>query len=244
VKPGAAAVVKRVATPKKRPATEAPAEPTDQVPDTPISASLPTPQKRVATGEVNDDRPPKRSSPSSILPIATPANTNERTSASSTLPLVTPSNTPERPSASPTLPSATLATTNEGETQQADEKILAALSFFHSLKITSPPRIQIALMSGYKNVKSVGFAKAVSRLRDEGNISCGGGTLSLTNKGRQERPDMRNPPTNNEEVHRRFKTLLTPTCARMFDRLADGKAHKKSDLMTFLNYTNEKVRLP
>jgi hypothetical protein len=241
-KPGAAAVVKRVAVSKKRPEVDAPAESADHVPDAPISASLPTPPKRVATGEVDDVRPPKRSSASSTLPIATPMNTNERPSASSTLLTVTPASRNERPSASSPLPIATPANTNEVETQQADEKILASLFFFNSLKITSPPRIQVALMSGYKNVKSAGFAKAMSRLKDEGNISCGSGTLSLTNKGRQGKSDMPNRPTDNNEVHRRFKTLLTSTCAKMFDLLADGKAQNKLDLMAALKYKNEKVR--
>jgi hypothetical protein len=208
VKPmAAAAPVKRVAMPKEAPAVRAPPESTDWAPDAPISAALPKPQKRVATGEATDDRSPKR--------LAAPL----------------------------TLPSVTPSTTSEVETQQTDDKVLAALFFFNSLQITSPPRIQVALMSGYSNIKSAGFSKAASRLKDEGYISSGNGTMSLTTKGKQCKSDMPNPPTDNEDVHRRFKSLLTPTCARMFDLLADGKAHKKLDLMADLDYTNEKVRL-
>jgi hypothetical protein len=208
VKPmAAAAPVKRVAMPKEAPAVRAPPESTDWAPDAPISAALPKPQKRDATGEATDDRSPKR--------LAAPL----------------------------TLPSVTPSTTSEVETQQTDDKVLAALFFFNSLQITSPPRIQVALMSGYSNIKSAGFSKAASRLKDEGYISSGNGTMSLTTKGKQCKSDMPNPPTDNEDVHRRFKSLLTPTCARMFDLLADGKAHKKLDLMADLDYTNEKVRL-
>lgn len=230
----AAALVSRAAISRKNSSRKASAElelaAADAFPDAPTSASLPTSRKRVATGELTDVGSPKRASAPSTVEVTpgevTDAGPPERASARSTMPVVTPT-----------------TSTHEVEPQKADDKILAALSFFDSLRITSPPKIQVALMSNYSNIKSAGFARAVSRLKQQNLICCGSGTMSLTTNGKEGMTMMPNPPTDNEDVHRRFKTLLTPTCASMFDLLADGRAHKKSDLMMALNYTNEKVCL-
>lgn len=69
------------------------------------------------------------------------------------------------------------------------ERILAALARFYAIRVYSPPRIQVCLFSGYSNLSSTGFVKAVSALRTAGLIDYGEGTYSLTPEGAQRAPE-------------------------------------------------------
>mmetsp|Transcript_16948 Transcript_16948/g.48687 ORF Transcript_16948/g.48687 Transcript_16948/m.48687 type:complete len:462 (+) Transcript_16948:174-1559(+) len=120
------------------------------------------------------------------------------------------------------------------------ERILGALGQLHAIGIAEAPRIQLALWSGYSNVNSAGFAKALSQTKKEGHIQYPSGkAVSLTDSGRQTEAAMSTvPPKDNAAVHAQIKSLLKPIQIRMFDLLADGAVQTREDLAAGMGYTN------
>ena len=120
------------------------------------------------------------------------------------------------------------------------ERILGALGQLHAIGISEAPRIQLALWSGYSNVNSAGFAKALSQTKKDGLIQYPSGkTVSLTETGRQtEAAKSTIPPKDNAAVHTQIKSLLKPIQVRMFDLLANGAAQTREELAAGMGYTN------
>ena len=120
------------------------------------------------------------------------------------------------------------------------ERILGALGSLHAIGIVEAPRIQLALWSGYSNVNSAGFAKALSQTKKDGLIQYPSGkTVSLTDAGRQtDAAKSTVPPKDNAAVHAQIKSLLKPIQIRMFDLLANGAAQTREDLAAGMGYTN------
>lgn len=120
------------------------------------------------------------------------------------------------------------------------ERIVSALAELRVLKIIEPPRVQVALFSGYTNVKSAGYAKALSQLKGMDLIEYPSNTtVRLTAKG-EETVKAVDAPKDNAAVHERLKLLLKPTTIKVFDVLRDGRPHRRTDVATATNYTNEK----
>jgi len=129
-----------------------------------------------------------------------------------------------------------------GGKPSVEKKILGALAELEILGITNPSRVQIALFSGYTNVKSAGFAKAVSIAKAKGSIEYPSSkSMRLTSKGKWEAPPTLNPPQTNADVHIRIKKLLKPTAVQLFDLLADGLPHPREEVAEAMGYTNQKV---
>ena len=132
------------------------------------------------------------------------------------------------------------ATTASRAKGSVKERILGALGKLHHIGIDEAPRIQLALWSGYLNVNSAGFAKALSQTKKEGLIQYPSGkTVSLTDTGRQtEAAKSTVPPKDNAAVHVQIKSLLKPIQIRMFDLLANGAVQTREELAAGMGYTN------
>ena len=132
-------------------------------------------------------------------------------------------------------------TTTAGKAKgSVKERLLGALGKLHAIGIKEAPRIQLALWSGYINVNSAGFAKALSKTKKEGLIQYPTGkTVSLTDTGRQtEAAKSTVPPKDNAAVHVQIKSLLKPNQIRMFDLLANGAVQTREELAAGMGYTN------
>jgi len=122
-----------------------------------------------------------------------------------------------------------------------EQKVIAVMAELRVLNIKEPQRIQVALHSGYSNVRSASFSKAMKTLKLEGFIVFPNkDTVKLTDEGVKASGGFAQPPTGNEEVHERIKKLLDPKACKLFEVLADGGTHVKKDVASVLNYTNER----
>ena len=88
------------------------------------------------------------------------------------------------------------------------QRILEALGRFNAIGVRSVPRIQVCLFSGYGNVSSTGFVKALGSLRTGGLVeTTGDGGLGLTREGVAQAP-AGEPIRNNADLHKAiFGTL-------------------------------------
>jgi Mn-dependent DtxR family transcriptional regulator len=103
------------------------------------------------------------------------------------------------------------------------------------------PRIKVALFSGYLNMKSTGFATAVSSLKSDCYVEYPDqNSVGLTESGTAKAGEVSGRTTRNAEVHERIKQLLKPSTAKMVDVLSDGRSHSRSALADALGYTCEK----
>ena len=104
-----------------------------------------------------------------------------------------------------------------------------------------PPRTMVAMLAGYKNKSSKGFANPLGALKTEGLVTYPDKeSVVLTEMG-LACDEMKGvtPPKNNEEVHARVKALLSPTQQRIFDLLAaDRRAHARDEVAQACGYTN------
>mmetsp|Transcript_2964 Transcript_2964/g.6424 ORF Transcript_2964/g.6424 Transcript_2964/m.6424 type:complete len:372 (+) Transcript_2964:594-1709(+) len=117
-------------------------------------------------------------------------------------------------------------------------RILGSLGQLLAIGIENAPRIQVALFSGYSNVSSTGFAKAISQLKGDGLIEYPNSkTVRFTAAGRKtEYARSVTAPKDNDAVHARIKSLLKPIQIRMFDLLADGVVHTREQLASDMGY--------
>ena len=124
-------------------------------------------------------------------------------------------------------------------TKSVEQKILSAMKELLEIKISTPPRKQVALFSGYSNTASKGFANALSKLsKTHGFIEYPDKkTVRLTGAGIAAAGAV-SPPTSNVEVQERIRDLLKPKEIEIFNILCDGNAHLRRDVATATNYTN------
>ena len=104
----------------------------------------------------------------------------------------------------------------------------------------NPPRIEVALFSGYTNAQSKGFKNPLSSLKTEGIVDYPDKkSVSLTPIGLNS-PEAKAvvPPKDNGEVQACLKALLCLKQVQIFDVLADGKAHLREDVSTAVGYSN------
>ena len=125
-----------------------------------------------------------------------------------------------------------------GQKMPVEQKILSALKELLELGITSPPRKQVALFSGYSNVQSKGFSNAMSKLSKKELIAYPDKkTVALTPAGTAQAGAV-TPPTSNAEVQERIKNLLKPKETELFNHLSDGRAHAREKVAAGIGYTN------
>jgi hypothetical protein len=129
-----------------------------------------------------------------------------------------------------------------GEKGTVEEKILSAMAELRHLGINTPPRMQVAFFSGYGNVKSAGFATALSSLKTKGHIDYQKQTVILSETGIANAGPVSDPSRSNAEVQEGIKKILKggKTTGQVLDQLSDGLAHIRKDVATATGYGNEK----
>ena len=128
-----------------------------------------------------------------------------------------------------------------GGKMSVEQKIISALAELLALHISSPPRVQVAFFSGYSNVKSAGFAKALSMLKTKGYIEYPDKkSVRLSAAGIAKAGRLADLPTSNAAVHERIKKLLKPTMVKVFDTLSSGAVRTRREVADATGYTNEK----
>lgn len=120
-----------------------------------------------------------------------------------------------------------------------EQKILTALKELLDLGIAAPPRLQIALFSGYSNLQSLGFKTAMKKLVTDGLVEYPDKeTMSLTQTGVAQAPTAATPATTNEQVQARLKSMLKDKAPVIFDILHDGRPHIREELAAQVGYSN------
>jgi len=121
-----------------------------------------------------------------------------------------------------------------------EQRILSSLKELLDLGITAPPRSQIALFSGYSNVQSASFKKAMKNLNQElGFIDYPDkDTVRLTATGTSQAPSAVAPATSNHEIQERLKKMLKDKAPAIFDQLKDGRSHAREQVAATVGYSN------
>lgn len=118
------------------------------------------------------------------------------------------------------------------------QRIIDSIASLESVGIDRPSRSHIAFFSGYKNVRSKGFANAVSQLSTNGKIFYPDkGTISLTPEGRVEATPQQSIATT-DELHERLASLLKPAEWRLLSTVIDRGRMERSALAEANGYTN------
>lgn len=139
----------------------------------------------------------------------------------------TPSPAPahrQAPSAAPPVPSrakpAPRAPVNgDGALHGVAQRILDSVAEMEALCRERPTRTLVAIMAGYKNVKSAGFAKALSHLSASGHVTYpDSGTVALADSGRALANQAAKPQTS-EEVQRRVIQIMGNTAGKILSEL-------------------------
>ena len=121
-------------------------------------------------------------------------------------------------------------------------KIYNALAEMHALGIPTPQRHHVALLAGYTNVRSTGFAKALGAVKKrELIVFPSGSTVALSPTGIEALPSTIGQPKNNDEMKMRLVGVIkSPKAGEVYDCLFDGKVHRRSELAAAVGYTNIK----
>jgi hypothetical protein len=137
--------------------------------------------------------------------------------------------------------SIALSAAGAGKKRSVEERIMVAMAQLNALRITQPPRVQVALFAGYSNTKSAGFAKALSALSSQKWLEYPSSKdVQLTDLGCAQVQNVTDVPKTTSEVHDRLKLLMTPNGVRLFNVLSDGRSHGRTSVAWALKYTNEK----
>lgn len=143
------------------------------------------------------------------------------------------------------VPLITLAVLNEqtnGDIPPVGRRIMNNVAELHALGIDRPLRLQVAVLSGYTNVKSDGYLKAISYLRTNGFVSYpDSDTIALTDAGREQAADPGEPLTS-EELQQRLMELVEPKARHALSILINRypKAMPREELARMLGYSNMK----
>lgn len=119
------------------------------------------------------------------------------------------------------------------------QRILDALANLENMGSTRPPAELICFMAGYSNMKSKGFANAMSSLRTGGLIQ----GMALTDAGRAVASPER-APADAEELQEKLMTLLGGAARRVLEPLIKTYPDElaKTELMTHAGYENAKSK--
>lgn len=119
--------------------------------------------------------------------------------------------------------------------------ILKAISAFNSMGVAEPERELVALETGYKNVKSAGFAKALSALSANGYVEYpASGTVVLSDKGQGVIGPM--PSLSGERFREKIFRHLNGVRGDMLRTLVDAwpSTMGREELASLHGYTNLK----
>ncbi len=121
------------------------------------------------------------------------------------------------------------------------QKILDELATLSSFGIEEPPKAQVALLCGYSNAKSGGFAGPLSRLRELGLVSYGKNGPMLTDDG-FEHAAPREELTTHEDLHHAVISKLDPPVGELLRLLIDAYPERlqKVALAEARGYSNAK----
>lgn len=131
---------------------------------------------------------------------------------------------------------------SNGDLSGVARKILAALAELEACRISEPPRVFVAMLSGYGNVKSAGFVKAISGLSSSDLVSYpSSGTVALTDLGR-ENVNHPSRPATTDELQNRVFGVLGGIKATTLETLVNAypAAMERADLAERCGYTNVK----
>jgi DNA-binding PadR family transcriptional regulator len=123
-------------------------------------------------------------------------------------------------------------------------RVLSALLVLHTtFGFEEAPKERVQSMAKISNST---FPSMLSRMVKKGLIAYGSTpkTLKITDKGREEAPDIEDMPTSNVEHHEEIKKKLKGKARRIFEYLADGKVHAKEKVMEAVDCTNPKTFAP
>ncbi|TMJ04317.1 MAG: hypothetical protein E6G97_07380 [Alphaproteobacteria bacterium] len=178
----------------------------------PLRGQLDELQRDIATIEKWATREQKK--PTSLTPV-TGADVDQAIQEPGARTAAAPrpsSSRPTPPRVARTAPSAMSGDASISRTQQA---ILDAVAEMEMLCGKPPPRTLVAIMTGYQNMKSTGFAKALSSLSANGHVAYpDSGTVTLTESGNA----LANPPSvpaTSEEIQSRVIAILGPTAGKI-----------------------------
>ena len=127
-------------------------------------------------------------------------------------------------------------------------KICSALMELRALNIPQPPRVQVALFAGYSNIKSAGFAKALTYLKKERFIVFPNKkSLQLDASCIDKLPAV-HAPVDNTAVQARLRVMLkgkkgkvgSSKTDQIFEELTDGMEHTRESVAMATGYTNLK----
>jgi len=125
-----------------------------------------------------------------------------------------------------------------------DQKVLQALALLQ--QSTGNVEVCKKKVAGAAQITSSTFPPLITRMVKKGVIEygSGSGTIKITEKGLAMVGDLPDMPTSNEEHHEEIKKKLKGKGRLIFEYLADGKAHKKEDVMDAVDCTNPKTFAP
>ncbi len=124
-----------------------------------------------------------------------------------------------RPTSQPTSTTRAKGPQGDSPVGGVQQIILNVVAEMEQLCGKAPPRTLVAMMANYKNVKSTGFAKALSSLSSAGHVSYpDSGTVALTDSGiGLARP--RSAALTTDDVHARVIDILGETAGRILGHL-------------------------
>jgi len=120
-----------------------------------------------------------------------------------------------------------------------EQLILLSLKELLDLGIDAPPRLQVAVFSGYSNIQSKGFVKAMKELyKVKGFIEYPDSkTVRLTQAGITNASSVASAASTNEQVQQRFKNMLKEKAPEVFEMLKDGRAHDHEQVAASVGYS-------
>ena len=120
-----------------------------------------------------------------------------------------------------------------------EQLILSSLKELLDLGIDAPPRLQVAVFSGYSNLQSKGFVKAMKELyTGKGFIEYPDSkTVRLTLAGIANASSVASAASTNEQVQQRFKNMLKEKAPEVFEILKDGRAHDREHVAASVGYS-------
>jgi hypothetical protein len=224
------------------------------IPVTPDASVTPSRKRnKAATGDISN----KSSSNGRNKKSSRKKLESDATEAAVTAAIVRPVAVVSRNAAASMIPAqlfneeATTITTTMSAFEQprsVRSKICSALMELRALNIHQPPRAQVALFSGYSNIKSAGFAKALTHLKKEGFIQFPNKKSLQLDASCIDKLPVVQAPVDNTAVQTRLRVMLkgkkgkvgSSKTDQIFEQLTDGMNHTRETVALATGYTNVK----
>jgi hypothetical protein len=216
------------------------------IPVTPDTSFAPSrKRKKVATGDISNRTSNGRKKKASRKKVESDATEASVAAAIRPVAVVSHNTTAVMPTQ---LFNDTTTTMPAFEPRSVHGKICSALMELRALNIPQPPRIQVALFAGYSNVKSAGFAKALSHLKKKGYIQFPNKKSLLLDASCIDKLPAVQAPVDNTAVQARLRVILkgkkgkvgSSKTDQIFEELTDGMEHNREAVAVATGYTNLK----